>query len=314
MLLVIAGCATQPPADILSLSPNHFAGNIYIVKPKDTIYSIAREQHVDHQTLARINHIMPPFTIYTGQRLIMRAGAGKIQELPSNVAAKDHQPLVPQANNNFADSKTEFSSANGATKVSSASAASASITKPQNKPLPTAAAITAASNSSIAKNKPAGNNAAVTTQRAQAESPGQQEEVVKAASTLEVDNARKRVNWIWPTRGPILSRFAKGATLKNGINIGGSEGTAIKAVAPGKVVYSGSGLRGYGHLIIIKHQNDFLSAYAHNKKNLVQEGAEVKIGQLIAEMGKTGSNRVMLHFEVRHNGVPIDPEKVLPKR
>jgi len=88
----------------------------------------------------------------------------------------------------------------------------------------------------------------------------------------------------------------------------------IKAVSAGKVVYSGSGLRGYGNLIIIKHGNNFLSAYAHNRTNFVKEGANIKIGQHIAEMGNTGTNKVMLHFEIRHNGTPVDPEQILPKK
>lgn len=139
-------------------------------------------------------------------------------------------------------------------------------------------------------------------------------DVAKQSSIIQVAQKNK-LQWVWPIKGPILGRFAVGSTKKkNGVDIGGSVGLLIKAAAPGKVVYSGSGLRGYGNLIIIKHNNNFLSAYAHNRKNIVTEGAEVKLGQSIAEMGNTGANKVMLHFEIRYNGVPVDPEKLLPKK
>jgi lipoprotein NlpD len=124
----------------------------------------------------------------------------------------------------------------------------------------------------------------------------------------------KALNWSWPARGSILTNFASGQTTFKGIDIAGSEGAAVLAAAEGEVVYSGNSLRGYGNLIIIKHQKNFLSAYAHNRKNMVKEGDRVIIGQKIAEMGQTGTDRVKLHFEVRHHGKPVDPQGVLPTR
>ena len=122
-----------------------------------------------------------------------------------------------------------------------------------------------------------------------------------------------KLSWNWPTRGPVLKTFSLGKTKANGIDIGGKAGDPIKAAASGKVVYSGNALRGYGNLIIIKHDNNFLSAYAHNRKIVVKEGERVRIGQRIAEMGQSGTDKVKLHFEVRYQGKPIDPMKVLPK-
>lgn len=116
--------------------------------------------------------------------------------------------------------------------------------------------------------------------------------------------------WGWPVRGKILSSFGPG---RNGLDIGGNRGQAVLAAASGRVVYEGSGLRGYGQLIIIKHNDEFLSAYAHNDRILVKEGSVVKRGQKIAEMGSTGSDEVKLHFEIRKNGTPVDPMKYLPK-
>ncbi|WP_233863382.1 peptidoglycan DD-metalloendopeptidase family protein [Paraburkholderia adhaesiva] len=114
----------------------------------------------------------------------------------------------------------------------------------------------------------------------------------------------------WPVRGPMLNRFDDGQN--KGINIGGAAGDPIKAAADGRVVYAGNGLRGYGNLIIIKHDATFLTAYAHNSALMVKEGDAVSKGQKIAEMGNSDSDRVMLHFEVRRQGKPVDPLKYLP--
>ncbi|MCD6045502.1 MAG: nlpD [Gammaproteobacteria bacterium] len=121
------------------------------------------------------------------------------------------------------------------------------------------------------------------------------------------------LDWQWPAAGKVVEEFNDSAQNK-GINIVNSAGTPIKAAATGQVVYSGSGLPGYGYLIIIKHNDIYLSAYAHNSAVLIKEGQKVKAGQTIARMGNTGADRVMLHFEVRRRGQPIDPETVLPKR
>ena len=114
--------------------------------------------------------------------------------------------------------------------------------------------------------------------------------------------------WIWPAKGSVVDGFSSSS---KGINIAGREGEAIYATAAGKVVYCGDGLRGYGNLIIIKHNRLYLSAYAYNRINLVKEGEQVKQGQKIAEMGDTRSDKVMLHFEIRREGKPIDPRMLL---
>lgn len=111
--------------------------------------------------------------------------------------------------------------------------------------------------------------------------------------------------WQWPTKGKIIARYSN---LNKGINIKGKAGQPIIAAAAGKVVYCGNGLRGYGNLIILKHNDLYLSAYAHNRAILVKEGQQVKKGQRIATMGNTGTNQTMLHFEIRKAGKPLDPE------
>ena len=120
------------------------------------------------------------------------------------------------------------------------------------------------------------------------------------------------VRWVWPTQGKTKS--AATVSGSKGIEIHGAKGQAVIAAAPGTVVYSGSGLRGYGELIIIKHNETYLSAYAHNDTRLVPEGRRVNAGELIARMGDTDAKDVMLHFEIRRNGKAVDPLKFLPKR
>ncbi|WHZ12078.1 MAG: Murein hydrolase activator NlpD [Burkholderiaceae bacterium] len=121
------------------------------------------------------------------------------------------------------------------------------------------------------------------------------------------------IAWIWPTQGgPLLANFDD--AKNKGIDIGGKAGEPVLAAADGRVVYAGAGLRGYGNLVILKHNNTYLTAYAHNKVLLVKEDQFVRKGQKIAEMGNTDADRVELHFEIRRQGKPVDPLKYLPPR
>ena len=120
------------------------------------------------------------------------------------------------------------------------------------------------------------------------------------------------VNWLWPASGPVVGNFDE--TRTKGLSIAGKAGDPVLAAADGRVVYAGSGLRGYGNLVIIKHNNTYLTAYAHNQTLLVKEEQSVKRGQKIAEMGATDAERVLLHFEIRKQGKPIDPARLLPPR
>nr|WP_245896481.1 peptidoglycan DD-metalloendopeptidase family protein [Ottowia oryzae] len=120
------------------------------------------------------------------------------------------------------------------------------------------------------------------------------------------------VDFIWPASGPLIAGFDE--AKNKGLGIGGKAGDPVVAAADGKVVYAGAGLRGYGNLIILKHNNTFLTAYAHNQTLLVKEDQSVKKGQKIAEMGSTDADRVKLHFEIRRSGKPVDPARYLPAR
>lgn len=142
----------------------------------------------------------------------------------------------------------------------------------------------------------------------------QENKTVKNANTTNKTQAWVAPQWRWPVRGPLLSSFQGSNALNKGIDLGGKLGEPVLAAAGGQVVYSGSGLRGYGKLLIVKHNEIFLSAYAHNDRLLVKEGDFVKAGQRIADMGSSGTDRVKLHFEIRRDGTPVDPLKFLPRR
>jgi lipoprotein NlpD len=120
------------------------------------------------------------------------------------------------------------------------------------------------------------------------------------------------VSWAGPAAGPVIGNFDEAKTT--GLIISGKAGDPVLAAADGRVVYAGSGLRGYGNLVIVKHNNTYLTAYAHNQALLVKEDQVVRRGQKIAEMGSSDAERVQLHFEIRRQGRPIDPAKLLPPR
>lgn len=133
-------------------------------------------------------------------------------------------------------------------------------------------------------------------------------------TTTSTSWSNQRLVWRWPTKGKVISTYSKSAAGRKGVDISGKSGQSIVAAAAGKVVYSGDGLPRYGNLLIIKHNDVYLSAYAHNKRLLVKEGQTVKAGQKVATLGKTGTQRDQLHFEIRRNGKPVDPMRFLPKK
>ncbi|MBI5782753.1 MAG: peptidoglycan DD-metalloendopeptidase family protein [Gammaproteobacteria bacterium] len=141
--------------------------------------------------------------------------------------------------------------------------------------------------------------------------PNKSEPVTPARRAPAV--AASQLSWAWPTRGELLERYSANGPNK-GIDIAGKKGQPILAAEAGQVVYQGGGLRGYGQLIIVKHNADFLSAYAHCDKISVKEGNVIKRGQKIADMGSSGTDRTKLHFEVRYRGAPVDPQDYLPKK
>jgi lipoprotein NlpD len=134
--------------------------------------------------------------------------------------------------------------------------------------------------------------------------------IVPGATVTATDD--ERLSWMWPADGRILATFDEGKN--KGIDIAGRAGQGVMAAGAGRVMYAGSGIRGYGNLVIVKHSNSLLSAYAHNRTILVKEGQSVAKGDKIAEMGDSDSDTVKLHFEIRQQGKPVDPSKFLPNR
>jgi len=133
-----------------------------------------------------------------------------------------------------------------------------------------------------------------------------------AAGSMVTANDDEKLSWMWPSNGKIIATFDEGRN--KGIDIAGKLGQQVMAAGSGKVMYAGSGIRGYGNLVIVKHSNNLLSAYAHNRTILVKEGQNVSKGQAIAEMGDSDADTVKLHFEIRQQGKPVDPSKFLPSR
>lgn len=250
----------------------------YRVKRGDTLIGIALEHGVDWRELAASNDISNPNIIEVG-RLLRISPARPAAPAPSVAAV----PVSPVGT-------TSSDTANAARPGSQAAAvpsAGATQVRPLE-PSPPAAASGGA-----------------------AQGPA---EVASAApsSPSTAPSGPPGLQWAWPANGQLITNFAEGGS--KGVAIAGAPGEAIFAAENGRVIYSGNGLRGYGNLVIVKHDQDFTTAYAHNRAILVKEGQAVRRGQKIAELGMSDADRPMLHFEVRRSGKPVDPLGFLPAR
>ena len=137
---------------------------------------------------------------------------------------------------------------------------------------------------------------------------------LKSPANKARDIANSQLKWRWPTQGKVMSTFSYRDPGRRGIDIVGKKGQPVYAAAAGRVVYRGNGLRGYGNLIILKHDDTYFSAYAHTEHVVVKENEKVKFGQKLADMSNTGTEKTKLHFEIRRNGKPVNPLRYLPKR
>jgi lipoprotein NlpD len=257
----------------------------YIVKKGDTLYSIALDYGQDYHELAAWNNLEDPGIIKIDQRLRLFP-----QDSVGEVTTVQPTPLpAPVAAPVFSEPK--------ARKLPYSEQALAQL-----KILASKAGATAAP-SGPATTQPPTKSPAANASPAPLPVPAQK----------EVAAGEGKMIWEWPAQGKLLYGFGQGANQK-GVGIEGRSGQPVLAAAPGKVVYSGSGLRGYGKLIIVKHNASYLSVYAHNSQILVKEGQAVAKGQKIAEIGDTDSDHFALHFEIRRLGKPIDPLQYLPER
>jgi len=333
---IAAGCAAPPPAPVVerarppaatakkpavvavpAATPAAASADaqpeFYTVKRGDTLYGIALDHGYGYREIADWNQIADPNQIRAGQVLRLRPPAapaeGPAQVLPVTAVGKvESRPLDSPGSSapvqakaldpkTVADGakpgvKTEprayklpYSPENVALMARSEPAAvdTKADSKPQPKPVPTAVAPKPVE--AVAAPKP-----------------------VEAAAAANPDTQADdddKVDWMWPSKGRVLAKFSESSN--KGLDVGGKIGDPVFASASGRVVYSGSGLRGYGKLVIIKHNKNFLSAYAHNSQVLVKEGQQVVKGQRIADLGDSDADSPKLHFEIRRLGKPVDP-------
>ncbi|MCD1125514.1 murein hydrolase activator NlpD [Jinshanibacter sp. LJY008] len=251
-------------------------GPTYTVSRGDTLFYIAWITGNDYRELAQKNNISEPYALSAGQTLNVSGGANTGGTLAGT-------------SNNGASVSSVTSNQNPTTSVDSANSGAYTASSSKQNVDKTLPAATAAGTTTAA--------ASTTTTPATASSSG-----------------TSNVRWRWPTEGKVIENFSTSEGGNKGIDIAGSRGQSVLAAADGRVVYAGNALRGYGNLIIIKHNDDYLSAYAHNDSMLVAEQQEVKAGQKIATMGSTGTSSVRLHFEIRYKGKSVNPLQHLPQR
>ena len=313
IVILLAGCAGTPPAPVVNRSPQTSTPTIdnaskqnnntgsdwrpdsYLVKRGDTLYSIGLNHGYDYREIAEANNIPEPYTIHIGQRLSFAAlnnKESKVDEKPTEYENEDGVIITPI---DVGDTEATAVTTTTSSVVTPVLSSPKAIREPYS--------LEAYNRATPAV--PAEPPTAVTKLPTTAETPPTTD--VETPAPVAVSDT----GWSWPTQGKVITGFNE-ATNK-GVDIAGTKGQAINASAAGKVIYSGSDLRGYGKLVIIKHNPTFLSVYAHNSKILVKEGQSVKAGQKIAEMGDTDTNRIKLHFEIRERGKSVDPTKYLPQ-
>lgn len=291
--LLAAGCATtrrapvserapqarpaapaQPAAARPAPRPADTRGDFYTVKQGDTLYSIALDHGLDYRELAAWNNI-DPAKIHVGQRLRLTPPAGAVVTAPLKAApgTVEARPL--------------------------ASSSTVQAPGPENIKVQPKAVRVPYSDKVYAQ---------MASLSPEAVPPAPAES--KAAPQQDENKGGDDLDWGWPTTGKIVGTFND--STSKGISIAGQAGQPVLASAGGKIIFSGTGIRGFGKLIVIKHNKTYLSVYAHNNALLVKEGQTVTKGQKIAEMGNTDADRVALYFEIRRFGKPLDPAKLLP--
>jgi lipoprotein NlpD len=287
-----SGRLPPPPVAQPAATPGAPSGNAraetYIVKRGDTLFGIALDHGHDYKDVAAWNNIDKPDRISVGQALRMSPPAGAAVAYASAQAS----PVVPPQSIEMRPLALGSGGASAGAPAPSASGAAKNFPKTGKEPYSEQAANAGRKpDAQIAKVEP-------------------KPESNPDAAPAPGGNEEERLDWGWPAQGKTIALFSE-ATNK-GVDIAGKLGDPVIASASGKVVYSGTGLRGYGKLIIIKHSANYLSAYAHNNNILVKEGQAVVKGQKIAEVGSTDADQPKLHFEIRRQGKPVDPLKYLP--
>jgi lipoprotein NlpD len=295
--------AAKPPVSAKS-NDKDWRPKVHTVQKGDTLYAIAFNYGLDYHELAQLNNIQDVNHIQVGQQLNLFPGVAPLRPpvvvesrpiqasstpAPAVVSlVKDQPKVVKYAYSEAAVAKAEAVQAESVERTAPVIAKVDTKAKPEVKP--------------EGKVKPDA--------KPEAKQEVKPEVAQDTRPDTVTDNGEDGLEWSMPTQGKLVGSFSE-ADNRKGVDIAGKLGQPIFASAPGKVVYSGSGLRGYGKLLIIKHNKTYLSAYAHNDQLLVKEGEAVTRGQKIAEMGNTDTDQVQLHFEVRRLGKPVDPANYL---
>ena len=278
--------------DYSQIQKGSYKGNTYKVNKGDTMFLIAYLTGMDVKDLASMNNMKEPYSLSVGQTLKISNCSTKT--VTTTVPVKTTAPATPAAP---AEPEVTYTPGANGTQIGSDGTVIG--------PIKSGVATGGASTPAFTNNTPSTPVTTTTQVETTNNTPVNANVVAPVASN---------VAWQWPTQGNVIQGFSNSDGGNKGIDISGSRGQAVKAAASGRVVYAGNALRGYGNLIIIKHNDDFLSAYAHNDKILVSDQQEVKAGQEIAKMGSTGTNAVKLHFEIRYKGKSVDPVRYLPRR
>ena len=320
MCAVFIGCSTtQPPVPVVdrvkNAAPepgktteiNSLSNKVYTVQKGDTLYGIALNHGIDYKKLVEWNNIRDPNSIRPGQKINLFLPTPVEDDAKPTLYALPQQPITTTIEPDAQPSESLPLASPESVSNDVVSSSGMVKTGPKALKLPfseqqNTLRMQQSANSSPAAIQPV--PAIAVNEKAKIEEASQFE-----SNKADKVGNRSVTDWIWPTDGKVISTFSKNS---KGVKISGHAGQAVLASAAGVVVYSGNGLRGYGNLIIIKHDDTFLSAYAHNNKLLVKEGEAVTKGQKIAEMGNTDSDAVQLHFEIRKNSKPVDPLEYLP--
>ena len=275
--------------DYSQIQKGSYKGNTYKVNKGDTMFLIAYLTGMDVKDLASMNNMKEPYSLSVGQTLKISNCSTKT--ITTTVPVKTTAPAAP------AEPEVTYTPGANGTQIGSDGTVIGPIKSGVGNGEPSKPVFT--------NNTPSTPATTTTQVETTNNTPVNANVVAPVASNIA---------WQWPTQGNVIQGFSNTDGGNKGVDISGSRGQAVKAAANGRVVYAGNALRGYGNLIIIKHNDDFLSAYAHNDKILVSDQQEVKAGQEIAKMGSTGTNTVKLHFEIRYKGKSVDPVRYLPRR
>lgn len=322
MCWIVAGCVSPYTAPIVESQQNITRipssdtvktgvqnKQLYIVQRGDTLYGVALKHGIDYKELVQWNGIADPNTLKVGQEIDLLVPSRQSRVAESTPEDQSAQPtlfalpqsVAPVEVNSIKPLQTE--------EPISPSPGVMVVAEPKSTKLPYSESAVVKPDLEVGQQPTKSQSTAILPPPNKIEKPSDAEKPTKAQPEVALPrNSNSNIKWNWPTNGKVLSKYTE---RTKGVSISGNAGQSVLASADGTVVYSGNSLRGYGNLIIVKHNDIYLSAYGHNSKILVREGETVSKGQKIAEMGSTDSETVKLHFEIRERGKPVDPLKFL---